>query len=153
MQQHVRFNAPVESDSVAPSVYLVGVDASPDARQTVLAASALARLTGAHLVLVHIVAQRERCSPADLTNAETALRQARRLAGDTVVQSELHCSDPAEVICARAREVGAALVIVGSGFAETSEVVGPSGVSRALVEQSPCSVVVVTSRGGSTRGD
>ena len=128
----------------ALKLYVVGVDGSPHSRTAVRAAASLARMTGAGLVLVHVVVPRQPATASsahgylktyreDFGRAETTLRSAARSVGDVVLQSELRFGDPARALCDRARELGADLVIVGSRRPGKLDVLLQGSVSRAVL--------------------
>jgi nucleotide-binding universal stress UspA family protein len=72
------------------------------------------------------------------------LEEARHIAdGQILVHTELIFGDPAQIICQRARELPADLVVVGNrGFNSLQRLLLGS-VSTAVVKHAPCSVLVV----------
>jgi nucleotide-binding universal stress UspA family protein len=132
---------------------VVGVDDSPGTRAALRLAAPLARLTDASLVLVHVFGPRQPAIGSgargcvnsyreDVTRAEVVLRQARRQAMDVVAQSELRFGEPSSVLCERARELGASLVIVGSRRLGTIDRQLLGSVSHGVLARAPCSVLV-----------
>jgi len=135
------------------SVFVVGVDDSPDACAALHVAAALARLLDGSLVLVHVLVPREPATASgahgclrtyreDVRRAEAVLRGAADLAADVVVGSELRFGDPARAICQRAQDLGADLVIVGSRRLGKLGRLLLGSVSQGVLERSPCSVLV-----------
>lgn len=134
--------------------FVVAIDGSPPSWGALQMASELARRLGATLVLLHVAVPAEPASfdppPAwvradDIArrNGEHVLRVGRSLAEDVVVACELHFGDPAAVICRRARELRADLVVVGSrGLGRINRLLLGS-VSNAVAAQADCSVLVV----------
>ena len=61
--------------------------------------------------------------------------------------TELHAGDPADVICRRARELDADLIVVGSRGLGTLDRFLLGSVSAAVAQRAPCSVLVVRPRG------
>ena len=147
-------------------VCLVGVDGSRGARSALAVAGALTRSLGGSLVLVHCLvpllptAVGSTSSAlgtyrSEVGRAETLLRASARKLSDVVSRWELRFGDPAEAICRVATELRVDLIVVGSRGPGRLDRLLLGSVSRAVVEQAPCSVLVVragTSAGGSAAG-
>jgi nucleotide-binding universal stress UspA family protein len=140
-----------------PALILVGVDGSPPARQAVRVAAGLARLVGGAVAGVHVAVPREfsvgdppwaalRAEEAARHLGEEILAEARGLAGDVLVARELHFGAPADILCRRAKELGADLLVVGSRGLGRLDRLLLGSVSAAVAAQAPCSVLVVRPR-------
>ena len=132
---------------------LVAIDDSPMTSEVLRQAAALGGCVGAHLTVLHVArpaassfdsprrqAQAERTARV---NGEGLLKRARGLLGDLAVDGEVQFGDPADVICLRALEIGADLVVIGSRGLGRLEQLVLGSVSGAVVQRAPCSVMVV----------
>lgn len=146
-------SAPPPGARVSP-IFVVGIDHSPMASEALRVAAGLARQFGASLVLLHIAAIVEPAtcnSPSAWIRAERAargageklLRDALLVAEDVVLAYELHFGDPTSVICRRATELGAVLVVIGTSKRGFLGRLGIGGVSAAVSSRAPCSVLIV----------
>jgi nucleotide-binding universal stress UspA family protein len=63
-----------------------------------------------------------------------------------VSATELHFGDPAAVICRRAEELGADLLVLGSRGLGMLDRLLLGSVNSAVVQRAPCSVLVVRER-------
>ena len=135
-------------------VFVVAVDGSPSSWRALRMASELARCVDATLVLLHVAepAVPSSFDPAPAwvraeerarLNGEHVLRVARSLAGEVVAACELHFGDPAAVICRRARELQADLVVVGSRDLGRINRLLLGSVSKTVAAQADCSVLIV----------
>jgi nucleotide-binding universal stress UspA family protein len=82
---------------------------------------------------------------AERKHAEAALAEAtaRAEAAGVTITTRLATGDPAEQICAYAREIDARLVAVGTrGYGSVASLLLGS-VSNAIIRQAPCPVLVV----------
>jgi nucleotide-binding universal stress UspA family protein len=134
---------------------LVAVDGSPAADAALLRAVALAGRIGANLTVLHVAEPARLPSSFDpprtyalaestaRLHGERILADARALAGGVPLATEMHFGDPSEVICRRATELGADLVVVGSRGLGAIERVLLGSVSDAVIRCAPCSVLVV----------
>ena len=140
-----------------PIHIVVGIDGSRQAMDATAYGALLAKTFGARLTLIHAaVPAPSRSSfdraPKAALRAEAAatldgdhfLREAQAMVdpGVTCV-TELHFGDPATVICRRAEELGADLVIAGSRGLGMLDRLLLGSVSSAVTQRAPCSVLVV----------
>jgi nucleotide-binding universal stress UspA family protein len=134
---------------------LLAVDGAPAASNACLRTAAFARLSGAAVTILHVARP---ASPRNPMSRGEALRAAARaeaegrsllVAAREVVepyapcQVELHTGTPAEVICRRAREIAADLVVVGSRNLGALDRLLLGSVSAAVAQQAPCPVLIV----------
>jgi nucleotide-binding universal stress UspA family protein len=142
-----------------PTHIVVGVDGSRQALAAAEYGASLAAGFGAQLTLLHVAVPLPRSSfdlaPDTALRAETAarlngehyLREAQSRAGPgTAPVTELQFGDPAEVICRRAGELGADLVVIGSRGLGLLDRLLLGSVSSAVIQRAPCSVLVVRDR-------
>jgi nucleotide-binding universal stress UspA family protein len=133
---------------------MVAIDGSLAANEALHRAAALAQDVGAQLTVLHVATATGVSSfdsPRAHVRAEGAARlegvrllaEARAVASGVPLETEINFGPPAEVICRRAAEIGADLVVVGSrGLGGIDRLILGS-VSRAVVGCAPCSVLVV----------
>lgn len=154
-----------------PRKVLIATDGTEDSRRAARAAAALAASSEAELHVVHI----GQTAPSNVSVAPTrpmlpgepagyAERQARKLLdrqveqiqaeGGTVAEAHLKMGRPAATIVALAAEIGADMLVIGSGgphqmrraVAATTRRVAIGRAADAIVRTAPCPVLVV--RGG-----
>ena len=140
-----------------PIHVVVGVDGSRQAMDATAYGALLAQTFGARLSLLHAaVPVPSRSSfdraPKVALRAETAaaldgehfLREAQAMVDpDVTCVTEVHFGDPATVICRRAEELGADLVIVGNRGLGMLDRLLLGSVSSGVTQRAPCSVLVV----------
>jgi nucleotide-binding universal stress UspA family protein len=138
----------------APTRILVGVDHSEAASRALNVAVTLARRFDAELVALYVAApaplatmdRRRRAAELAVNAArvvgEHALVEARAVAQSVPCTTELIFGEPAEVICQRARELEADLIVVGSRGLGRLDRLLTGSVSAAVVQQAPCPVLV-----------
>jgi nucleotide-binding universal stress UspA family protein len=136
---------------------LVGLDASPRARDVLDTAVNLAKKTGGRLVLFRAVGiplglppEAYAMSPDSLENMleQEARRYLEGLAADVpagLVESvHVHAGTPWRSICATAQEFGVDLIVIGShGYQGLDRLVGTT--ASKVVNHAECSVLVVRS--------
>jgi nucleotide-binding universal stress UspA family protein len=117
----------------------------------------LARAFGARLTLLHAAVPAPsrssfdrapkvalRAEAAATLDGEHFLSEAKAVVSPEVTcVTELHFGDPATVICQRAEELGADLVIVGNRGLGMLDRFLLGSVSSAVTQRAPCSVLVV----------
>lgn len=82
---------------------------------------------------------------AERDHAESALREAaeRATAAGVPIETRLATGDPADRICAYAREIGARVIAMGThGYSPVASLLVGS-VSGAVIRRAPCPVLVV----------
>ena len=138
---------------------LVATDGSPAAGAALDEAIALAAETGVDVAAITVwralqgdfglaypsAAMLDDLLDAERTHAESTLENAvaRAAAAGVRIRTRLATGDPAEQICAYAREVDARLVAVGTrGHGSVASLLLGS-VSNAIIRQAPCPVLVV----------
>jgi nucleotide-binding universal stress UspA family protein len=140
-------------------VILVATDGSAAAGVALDEAIALAAETGEELAAVTVwralqgdfgiaypsAAMLTDLLDAERTHAEATLADAVSRAADAGVplRSRLATGDPADRICAYAREIGARLIAIGSRGHGTVAALLLGSVSNAVVRNAPCPVLVV----------
>lgn len=138
---------------------LVATDGSPAAQTALDEALALALAIGSGIAVITVwralqgdfgLAYPSTAVLADIldaerTHAETTLGTAVGKAEDVGVPiiTRLATGDPAESICAYAREIEARLIAVGTRGHGTVASLLLGSVSQAVIRQAPCSVLVV----------
>jgi nucleotide-binding universal stress UspA family protein len=133
---------------------VVAIDGSAQTRGVLAAAVGLARKLRARLVLLHVARPvelgafdgrrtRSRAEAAARRAGEHLRNEAARQASDVVVARELHFGNPAKLICRRAKELQADLVVVGSRGLGTVDRLLLGSVSSTVASQASCSVLVV----------
>jgi nucleotide-binding universal stress UspA family protein len=135
---------------------LVATDGSPSAGEALRRAAALAASLGARLTVLHVATPvvssfdwprgHARAARAARLEGERLLEDARGAVAGTPVATEIHIGDPADVICRRAADLGADLVVVGSRGLGGIERLVVGSVSGAVIRCAPCSVLVVRAR-------
>ncbi len=137
---------------------LVAVDGSPQSMEACRLATVLASCYEATLTALHVAAPIQpgvSVSPAEYGRAEDAakargsevLETARAMArGLAPYVGELEFGDPATVICRRAREMDADLIVVGTRGLGTIDRLLLGSVSSAVAQRAPCSVLVAHGR-------
>ncbi len=137
---------------------VVGSDDSSTARQAVVTAADIARMSGGRLVIVTAYdpkAVRTEDLPADLRlsttvhpadlllNSLATIGQERNVP----VSVEAITGSPAEGVVKIAEQVGADLIVVGNkGMKGTRRVLG--SVPNSIAHSAPCSVLIVDTEGG-----
>lgn len=126
---------------------LVPVDGSEGSARGARYASELAELAGATVTLLHIV------PAADDPDAAEDLLRAQRgpfaVACDAMgrdmdeVDHKIAYGDPVSAIMRTAREVGADLIVLGSRGLTPDEVAWTKSLSRRLLSQAACPVLVI----------
>ena len=126
---------------------LVPVDGSEGSARGARYASELAELAGATVTLLHIV------PAADDPDAAQDLLRAQRgpfaVACDAMgrdmdeVDHKIAYGDPVSAIMRTAREVGADLIVLGSRGLTPDEVAWTKSLSRRLLSQAVCPVLVI----------
>jgi nucleotide-binding universal stress UspA family protein len=143
-----------------PTHIVVGVDGSRQALAAAEYGAVLAAAFGARLTLLHAAVPAlsrssfDRAPPVALRaeaaaalDGEHFLREAQAGAGPGVTcATELHFGDPATVICRRAEELGADLVVLGSRGLGMLDRLLLGSVSSAVTQRASCSVLVVRER-------
>jgi nucleotide-binding universal stress UspA family protein len=136
---------------------IVAVDGSPYSLQACREAARIARCFGAPLVALHVATtdlssfvtsaeEVRREQSAARVRGEHAIDEARTVAGDTTsFRGEILFGDPATLICRRARELDAALVVVGSRGLGAVDRLLLGSVSGAVVGRCGLSVLVCRS--------
>lgn len=136
---------------------LVGLDASPRAKDVLDTAMNLAKKTGGKLVLFRAVGiplglppEAYAMSPDSLENllereAKEYLDKLAAEAPEGVIESALvHAGTPWRSICAAARELGVDLIVIGShGYQGLDRLIGTT--ASKVVNHAECSVLVVRS--------
>lgn len=137
---------------------LVAIDGSSQATEACRVAVALAHCYEAALTAIHVavpIQPADQWRPASYLRAEDEARArgtavldaARALASGRVpLSAELEFGDPAAVICRRASELDAELVVVGSRGLGAIDRLVLGSVSSAVTRRAPCSVLVVRRR-------
>ncbi len=132
---------------------VVGADDSSTARQAVVVAADIAKLTGGTLHIVTAYQPRSvdvKDLPAEFRYTQTVnpadvlLEDLTLIAKERGLESRIHPATgrPAEVICRVAEQVGADLVVVGNkGMTGARRVLG--SVPNSVAHGAPCSVLVV----------
>lgn len=151
-----------------PTKILLATDGSEDSARAIEVAVALSEKTGAELHVVHVG---QAPSPSTGTTAhgmslpgapyEAVVKSARQLlegeveraqqAGGDVAGSHLRIGTPAYEVVGLSEELGADLVVVGSGRPRSVRRAGASAMRRAvmgrasdhIVRSAPCPVLVV----------
>jgi nucleotide-binding universal stress UspA family protein len=129
-----------------PPVYVVGYDATRQAREALEFAAMLARATGAELLLAHVlVARRAGGMPAhaeDDAQAQAGLELARRELANVVSRATVvRETTPARGLQRLASSERAELIVVAASRRQDGEV-GREGVGERLLHGSPCAVAV-----------
>lgn len=133
---------------------LCGVDASPDSVSAAAVASSLVRRLESRAVLMHVATDRGRS--AGLRSIDRARERGRLRA---LVESQgfpdgtgtrLEPGDPAPTLARAAADEGAELMVVGMGGRPKTRL---GGVSAALVEHTPCPLVLVPARIAASAGE
>ncbi len=149
----------VPMDGAGISRVLVAVDGSPQSMEACRLAAMLASCYEATLIALHVATPIQpgvSVSPTEYDRAEDAarargaevLKTAQTIAqGFAPYAGELEFGDPAAVICRRAREVDADLIVVGTRGLGTIDRLLLGSVSSAVAQRAPCSVVVARGRG------
>jgi nucleotide-binding universal stress UspA family protein len=150
--------APGQHDRCMPAL-LVATDGSAAADAALEAVIGLAGETGDEIAAITVwralqgdfglaypsAAMLDDLLAAERTHAEAALAEAtaRASAAGLKITTRLATGDPAEQICAYAREIDARLVAVGTrGYGSVASLLLGS-VSNAIIRQAPCPVLVV----------
>jgi nucleotide-binding universal stress UspA family protein len=139
-----------------PQCILVAVDGSQQSMAACAYGALLASCFGAQLTLVHVATPAPRSGVDPLpqaglraetvarANGERNLRDAHTLIGAQVRSStELHFGDPATVICTRAAQLGADLIVMGTRGLGALDRLVLGSVSTAVSHRAPCSVLLV----------
>ena len=146
-------------DGTGISRVVVAVDGSPQSMEACRLAVALAGCYEATLIALHVAAPIQpgvSVSPAEYGRAEGAARArgakvletARAMSqGFAPYTEELKFGDPAAVICRRARELDADLVVVGTRGLGAIDRLLLGSASSAVAQRAPCSVLVARGRG------
>lgn len=129
---------------------LVAIDGSIFSEQVLHQAVALAHLTQARLLLLHVSAsgQSSTCTfdegESSQCNIET-LRSHREtaLAAGTIADLRLPAGAPAQQICQVAEEWGADLILMGHRSLANLDKLLTQSVSRYVLDHAPCSLLIV----------
>lgn len=156
--------APMQEAAPATTIYvmreiLVATDGSPPADAALDEALALAHETGSGIAVMTVwralqgdfgLAYPSTAVLADIleaerAHAETTLGAAISRAEEAGVQiiTRLATGDPAETVCAYAKEIGARLIAVGTRGHGTVTTLLLGSVSQAVIRHAPCPVLVV----------
>jgi nucleotide-binding universal stress UspA family protein len=143
----------IATDTDAFRQVLVAIDDTPVAEEILRRAGALIRNGGASLTVLHVATPiassfdtargHARAERSARKAGERLLEEARVILGTSGAAAELHFGDPAEIICRRAADIGADVVVVGSRGLGKIEALVLGSVSDAVVRRAPCSVLVV----------
>lgn len=149
---------------------LVPIDFSPQSREALSCAVALARRTGAKLILLHAVEHPSFFGPIDapalVTDAirteEAALLEQARLEmqhavleltnrEDPGIEQDLWMGEPSEVILevARARDVG--MIVMGTHGRRGLSHLMVGSVAERVLRRAPCPVMTVPAPGAEAR--
>jgi nucleotide-binding universal stress UspA family protein len=135
---------------------LVAVDGSSAAKAACQAAAAMARCFGAEVTVLHVAVPQPRSSLETSLQAALQAESVARLLGEQILddaralfgrlpafRTELRFGDPAEVICARAEELGVDLIVLGRRGLGSVESLLLGSVSAAVARRARCSVLLV----------
>ena len=123
---------------------VVGIGEDPEDEDTLAVALELAGALGA---VVHLL--RAYHGEAERPGAEAALADAQRAAREDGLEAVVHPrrDDPADSLIAAAKELDAELVVVGGRSMGLGKRLLPGSVANRVSHRSPCSVLIVRTRG------
>ena len=128
---------------------IVGTDTSDSADLAVVAAADLARVCEACLVVLYVkppLDPRDVFDPDARPDPASYLDQIERRYSDLKVSTRQVPGDPAATICEVAEDEGADLVVVGNKGIHGLKRWVLGGVPQAVLQKSPCSVLIVDTR-------
>lgn len=129
---------------------LVGTDTSPASMIAVEEAASLARGQDAELLVLYVrppLDAREVFDPEDVPDVERHMGALGPRLSSVKFRTRQEDGDPAETICDVAAEEGVDVIVIGNRGTHGRRRWFLGSVPNAVVQHSPCSVLIVDTRG------